>query len=1508
MSLNKKNINKFRQLISNIMTFGLVFTLVLGVFVSIPVNAQFGTNPFGDAINVGQQQQNSQKAKVDNCGDSIKSVYTCKITGYDNRSANIVIANNKVVGIKDCTLTRSQLQNAVNTGGTGQDSGQSVSEQNCNRFLIDGLNIGDNFDKTKIENKQFGILFAAQNDSDQGIRAKDNCPDSKPIENGKFTAIRCGQGQNGIYLRDNTTLNYKFLPNAELDNFGNNGLSASDKGDLAGPNAKQVVDAGLDANQAEAIANAYKLRVQSEATGKIKCDPPYIDKQNSKLIFSCKEGEKFVNPKGEALNNGCAGVTVSYDQVKEADVKFDDSCLSATQLSALKSDSTNIALGSKPDTSNDTDDKGTPDPSPVSATNLLSSLGSVMAVIFFYLVYIFGWIGSILLWWLGIIFINILAINPASPDFIGAALRPWQILTGLANLLILATFIMVGFGYILNIKSLKRNIQEFLLQISIFALLLNFTLLGTAVVVNLAQGIGDVMIYTTVGAKNGRPNRELLIDGFIRGLNRISYVRCGIYRENASMETQEPDACKNSADAIRRGRERGALTTVTDQAGDFGRGIANFNSRGGLDFGGILTNAGVQSNVLRMTLLESLFLFVVIYALVQLWNGLSLVMFRLIGLWLLMVTSPVALALYFLPVKSLSKYANEWMDKFWRSTFFYPFFVLALVLHMRLVEALSLAVYQPGFLPDGATVSTGGNSSSGNPAAFGGSIEVYAATDQQLWRTAIITLVSGSILAFIAIGTFSLIIKFFRDTFGAIVSAVAKSVGAAWGAFRGATYLAGGIAKGGLGILGKGADLGVGAIGGLKDNKWQTREGLRGFVGKKLAKVGEGAQNWNKSKGSLGNILRKAGDWTDNVITSPIAGIDTALWLGKETWDSFKRNTKARALDKRLRTANRLEYGLRKSGAADAMASLGYDIDTNKALNTLAGTSKDEIWREEAQNKDLYKNQFRDLREKQVQDTQGIPDKFRNRDQASARLRTIADKLEVNGGNISQLSSKERQDFARIVSKADDDAALAQELYTNKNTVAAVTQAYQQNILDQKSIQSLQTKFLHALPEKELMEAAQNLDDIESEKVPSYVFNDSNVFDAATRSRMSQDKLKQKLAANPVSQYAVRETQKEINKVIGESKDALVVQATTQGLRELTSQKIDAAGETILRTISDSDLAGKSKVQLTELAKERYRNQASIQQFGIQLEAGDTAQTITQKVRDLANDSNGWEALQNSDASVAAIRGMTNWSTLNNQQKKETIIRVNANAASAVQENFDSYMSRLGDGLYKHALGKSEASVATSVARNAYQMIEEFYKDNSRQGVNFDVSALEALQGNPNITQIVGATAYVGKLSNLSAGDTAFAGMSNLYKGESVERRRQIQDKMRAAVAHYQQNINDESTRFQMLEALASEINERRLSMGGVLGDQVTFNPGEFMLELQVKGADAFKKSRAFVGADGNALSALEHLRAEQEAAIKSMGQEIYTDLTASALVDLKGNYKQNTGGNLPPEVIRPAA
>ncbi len=434
-------------------------------------------------------------------------------------------------------------------------------------------------------------------------------------------------------------------------------------------NADQIVDLsdiqGSVQNQLQGCklttaADANKLAADAKTAG-----PSSVNYKLKEQLETLKTKQKWNGTDDIILcnNNTLACIPVNRDDLKKAGVDVNKIKLTCINKNLVQQ---NFSETGGEITNTGTSNAGAPNV----AKSLLEGLFNIVAILLLWFIYFCGWVAIAVLFLLGWVILVFLRINPAGSDFFTVAIAPWSVLITIANIMILGSFLYVGFGYILNIKNVKKSIQEFLTSIVIVALSINFTILGVATVINITQGVGDVFIYSYVATKGtvtpDNINRAL-IGNVIDGIGRVSILRCGKQMQSSVKNGGAAD-CKIGAN-------------VFEQAGDsIMSPLTAFFSQ----------NSGAAT---AMLISEAVFLIMICVAIYVFWKAAYMATMRIVGLWLLMVTSPIALATYLLPFESLKPIGKKWVDKFIKWTSFYPIFVFSLVLVGVLTEKFAQVTY-----------------------------------------------------------------------------------------------------------------------------------------------------------------------------------------------------------------------------------------------------------------------------------------------------------------------------------------------------------------------------------------------------------------------------------------------------------------------------------------------------------------------------------------------------------------------------------------------------------------------------------------------------------------------------------------------------------------------------------------------------------------------------------------------------------------------------------------------
>jgi hypothetical protein len=813
-------------------------------------------------------------------------------TEYGSRyqvSANVIRdrRNNKIVGIHSCEAT----SNGVNIlSGSGQNN-------TCGDIVLDKSGTGEEWNgTTPLRLRTLGL--------ERNIFNPSSC--KTPTKIGDYQVRSCVNGSAGadVYLQnlkngttaylgdlDNTNVNEKLFNaknNSEIENIlkssefpkrylandiylngSNTVYSFSWAGKTQGITSVREAVARDSYNEInDSMISNFKDAVRDKEGGNTAtCEKVILDNEKDP-IFQCHitvNGQKqYYDFYGGKLANNCVGFKIKFTNTGD-DLEFGKTqdCITQEQYNTFKKEDekattaiSQLGTGTIDQQKNEDSNKGAD-----TFGALIAALFNVVAVVLVILVYFLASFASVLLSILGTIFINLLAINPADPTFYNAAYQPWLVIIGLANLITLSTFIIVGLGYILNLQSFKVKIQQFILNIAIFSLLLQLTMTGSALFVNISNGLGDVLIaaYAGVG-QNGRPNKSGLIDFLSNSINTISIIRCGEWSESANRYTiREEDPNCNVSGNI---RPSNPLENIGSFGGDFLTWAKSIPD--------VLSGNGAGRPV-QIFIMESVYLVTVLFAVFFMFKGVLYVMFRVVGIWLLMVVSPAALALYFSPLKTLKKYGSDWLDKFWRLTLAYPAFVLGLIIISRLISGFSSAIRSD--------------------------LNASASSDQEKVMALFIT---ACLVAIVSIGAFSLLLTFMEAVFGALAKALLDNVKKGW---QGLNKFASG----------------VGAVSRIGGKVISTPLSMAGNRFEKLAQS-DRFKNTNTGKlfAGLGNAGKGLSDFSDKVFAIP-DGFASSLKIPSKIWKNFRKGRELEKADSDDVVDGAFEYLARKSGLYESL-------------------------------------------------------------------------------------------------------------------------------------------------------------------------------------------------------------------------------------------------------------------------------------------------------------------------------------------------------------------------------------------------------------------------------------------------------------------------------------------------------------------------------------------------------------------------------------------------------------
>jgi hypothetical protein len=813
---------------------------------------------------------------------------------------------------------------------------------------------------------------------------------------------------------------------------------------------------------------------------------------------------------------------------------------------------------------------------------LLALINLVLSIIIL-IIWAVGWVLGTFLWLMGAGIVTILQINPAGGFFASVAVKPWGVVQGVANLVVLASFLFVGFAYILNIKQYKTRIDQFLTNIVIIAVLVNVTLTLSQSVVNISQGVGAVFINSYAAVK-GEPAERALISSTLNSFKSVSALRCGNIPTTTSATTSGAPASGTPATPA-------AGNNSDCKASNEGSDTANI----GKAFSGLFTGK-IDTTIITL-LKESIYLLIVIFGIYAFFRVLFLVITRLFGLWMLMVLSPLALAAQFSPDGfGLKSWGAKWLKSFFNLTVFYPAFVFGLVLIQELTGAFTEAANK--------VADIGGQSAQ---QALGG-------------ENVVLTILAAGV----AIAALEGLVKFFEGAFKEIMEAVAKAGGgllelgraAATSVAVGSRWGAKGIAAVGDTVPGlKGLRAKATAFSGqasqaasaldekiLTEKSYLKRLALQGASG--ILKGTSGAAAGAGTGGAFG--LGRFANFTEMLPEY----IEDAGKIGKTIGSKWAKQRKARVSSFKAGDNLRQELFLRQNPQIAAL--LGIDPDELENAQ-LRGLDDIELRRLEAQNPGWSKKKTEETVKRVYAQTMGS-DKKIIREIGLARLEAIA---KAASGDFSKLSGKDRDLFLDIIDENIGDAGFMSQIAANSNALNAVRGAYAEGgALKNETMKAMREKSpIFLAKEEERREAVANISPRDLNDIARYNLADKDV-QAAMISRLGPTEALKMFSNNGYVESAERQAlQQKTQTENFDSGEKARLEAGSMARSQSSFTGESALVAQVSKTVrassnpSDSVIRGYVQTDLVTLKTKEFGTTA-----GIQTILGDTSMTEQNKI------------------------------------------------------------------------------------------------------------------------------------------------------------------------------------------------------------------------------------------------------------------------------------------------------
>ncbi len=643
---------------------------------------------------------------------------------------------------------------------------------------------------------------------------------------------------------------------------------------------------------------------------------------------------------------------------------------------------------------------------------------SFVAIVF----YVLSLIAFMVLFLIAWLVLFLLSINPAGQDFITAIEPMWGAVLSIANLFILGAFLYVGLAYLLNLEYIKKNIGEFLMKIVYYAVLLQFTLLGTAAVINIGYGVGNLMKWAYAGSTSSEAINQKLAGNFISSIGNISYIRCG-----KTLQDCKPSTVGNRED----------VGIVAKGQNDF----ANITELFGSDPATVTSAAVAEGTALVMAG----------FAIWIFFKTLKVVLLRLVGLIFLMALSPIGLASYFSPVESWQSIGKQMVDKFIKYVAFYPAFIMALIM----VNTLSSTITGIIRRDVGTTATTAGAATT--PAAgegaraFLGFVNIYAQDAGGSFQAGLTNALFIVLGAGIAMGALYVVDDYFIKEFDTDLGTIGKGIADTAGSV-----------KSGLSGVFKTAGKGIRAGGLLASGTGKVLKGLDSATANKLSNL--------QGKAGMGAFLQRqalraarAGTWTGAKVGEGVgSGIDNfgrtvqfvprnLSRLGENVKGFFDKIEKADEAQNDTWWDTQINLALKDVGVASDYADALTPAASSRALEKENIKAIQEKARAEGK-EDPIMLQTRDKIRDERRAAMGLKDDTIRQDDA----RVIMDQLIRKAkGDISNLNGGQRHSLERLIDQSSTDKALASQIFDDPAAIGLAQQMDARRLISSETIEKL---------------------------------------------------------------------------------------------------------------------------------------------------------------------------------------------------------------------------------------------------------------------------------------------------------------------------------------------------------------------------------------------------------------------------------------------------------------------
>ena len=256
-------------------------------------------------------------------------------------------------------------------------------------------------------------------------------------------------------------------------------------------------------------------------------------------------------------------------------------------------------------------------------------------------------------------FIFFFSLDVSSATWQQVSAQPASVLTAIANMLIIGSFVGVALGYLLDIAALKIKLNDFFIGMAIYTILINFSLPLVFTVIAIAKGIGDVALFAFTGNTEDPYGNMLaaFMDSFAYGSKTTEGITSGgvanIFGQAAGSGTA-------------------VLTTLGASIGNVDQG-------------------GDNSQTMSILLSYGVYLLVLIIVLIAMWKLAKVGAIRFVMLLFCIIVSPITLACGVSPFPALKKVAQMWLNAFVPLLLFYPGLILGFAITGSMVRSFNKA-------------------------------------------------------------------------------------------------------------------------------------------------------------------------------------------------------------------------------------------------------------------------------------------------------------------------------------------------------------------------------------------------------------------------------------------------------------------------------------------------------------------------------------------------------------------------------------------------------------------------------------------------------------------------------------------------------------------------------------------------------------------------------------------------------------------------------------------------